>query len=712
LRKTGKKVISVLKKTAAVCASIVFCYLVFLAGTLLWTFEVKLQRQPLFIYSAPTVVRVGDDVDAIRLGERVSRIGLTPSNSPPREPGYWNQSGSNFNMYLKYCPIKGRGIVSGPISLSLDWDKVKAIKLLRSFEDTDHIVLEPELIHVVGADGIAELLRPIPIEQISPLLIDAIVLTEDPYFFSHVGVDFSSTQRAFIANLRAGRYVQGGSTISQQLVRMSILSPEKTLWRKVNEVLLALGADALYSKKTILQHYLNRVYFGHWGPYPIKGVAEAARHLFGKTAQELDPSECALLAATIRAPNVINPHRHPERARARRNMVLGLLFKSGRINRDVYEESMESPMRALRPGAATVRADAFVDLVKERLPSSVHPGGENTQDLLTSLDPLLQVDAESELRKLGSAGSKAHLVVATPKTGDVRAYVAPGSRKWTGHGGNMETFLPQALLPGLAAEKHRPPLFTLTSHLNVPDRKTPVATLRQAFHLEDPLVGRQLLLTIGVEKVSATLRQFGLPVGVKSDNVVLTRKVDPFEVVKVYAAMAMLGKKIPLKLGEEIHYETLSKEMLMDSGSRDAGAIFLVNHMLKDFTQKDVMQPSGDATSIIASEFAAADSDGRWHVSYRPDAMVLLRIGGHDASRERLNKALKTIMPLPDLQTLQQETVPDGIVFRNICLSSGLLATSTCPKVLKEAFFRGTQPTEWCHVWHETAPMSVFHPGK
>jgi len=123
---------------------------------------------------------------------------------------------------------------------------------------------------------------------------------------------------AIKTNIKARRYVQGGSTISQQLIRMTILRPEKTLWRKINEVFLALAADAIYSKGTILQAYLNRIYLGHWGSLPVKGVEEASRNFFGKSLNELDPADCAFLAAAIRAPNVINPFKHPERAKGRR----------------------------------------------------------------------------------------------------------------------------------------------------------------------------------------------------------------------------------------------------------------------------------------------------------------------------------------------------------------------------------------------------------
>jgi len=701
-----KNILSIAKKLILLCVGAILCYLAVLLGILLWTFEVKLHRRPVFIYAAPTIVRVGDDIDDIRLQERLTRLGQVETDVVLKDPGQWNRSGSTFNIYLKDCPIQGQGIASGPVSLTLDWNKVRSIRLLRSQEEATQLVLEPELIHVASVDGVAELYRPVSIEEVPPLLIDAVVLTEDPSFFTHAGVDLVSTHRAFITNLKAGRYVQGGSTISQQLVKMSILSPEKTLWRKTNEVILALVADAIYSKKTILEHYLNRVYFGQWGAYPLRGVAEATRCLFGKSLQALNVSECALLAATIRAPNVINIHRHPERAKARRNMVLGLLFKAGKISRDAYEEALESPLRTLKPGNAPVKADAFVELVKKRLASLGAPGTHNSFDVVTSLDLVAQNEAEAGLRKLVEGASRGVLILASPKTGNIRVFLAPPSKKWDGSGGNVETFRPVTLLPAFGRDKNHPPKYTLTSQIRVPNKQPGVMTIRQAFHSRELTLAQQLSQTIGPEMMAEALRQFGVAASAKGDHVALYNKVKPLDVLGVYSAMALLGNAPPFRVAENLPLETNSRKDSTIAGQpMDGTAMFLVNYMLKDFSHAGNMELRQDYAAHVPSIYSSTDRDGIWFIAYRSDAALVIRTSGRRLNEDALKALIDKLIPPTRRLLPDQENTPEGIVFRVICLSSGLLATSTCPRVVKEAFLKATQPTEWCSMWHETKPV-------
>ena len=355
-------------------AALFCCYLAIVVGIVVWMFEAKLNRWPIIVYSAPYAIQVGDEMGATRLIERLTRCGYVQSQSAIPDPGQWSQVGSGFNINLKYSSLKDHGIVNGPVSITLDWNKIKSIRLLRSQEDSQRIIIEPELLGVLSADGSGpELCRPVVLDKIPRPLIDAILVTEDSHFFSHQGIDLESIMDAIKTNIKARRYVQGGSTISQQLIRMTILRPEKTLWRKINEVFLALAADAIYSKNTILQAYLNRIYLGHWGALPVKGVEEASRNFFGKSLNELNPADCAFLAAAIRAPNVINPFKHPERAKGRRDTILGLLLKAGKISREQYDESINQPVKMLRNTTQPVRAVAFWELIKEELPKLPAP---------------------------------------------------------------------------------------------------------------------------------------------------------------------------------------------------------------------------------------------------------------------------------------------------------------------------------------------------
>ncbi len=187
----------------------------------------------------------------------------------------------------------------------------------------------------------------VPYEQMPRHLIDAVLATEDRRFYWHFGFDPIGIVRAVIANREAGRIVQGGSTITQQLAKVLFLEPERTYWRKIEEVLLALWLEYRLDKAQILELYLNRIYFGA-GNY---GVEAAAQHYFGKSVSELGLYESAILAGLIRAPSYFAPTRNLRRARQRGQTVLGLMLETDAITREQYDEALRNPpnLRAFLP---------------------------------------------------------------------------------------------------------------------------------------------------------------------------------------------------------------------------------------------------------------------------------------------------------------------------------------------------------------------------
>lgn len=238
------------------------------------------------------------------------------------------------------------------------------------------------------------------LEELPAHVPQAVIATEDRRFYSHLGIDPLALVRATVVNLRAGRVVQGGSTITQQLAKNLFLKPERTFKRKIHEALLSLWIEGLYTKDEILQLYLNRVYFGA-GAF---GVDAAAKRFFGKSAREVSLPEAALLAAVLKAPSRYSPSSHPERARKRAQLVLEKMVQSGFIT-DLEGKIAEDGPAPVARGPATGQRQYAVDWVTELVPKLV---GKLKSDLIveTTLDPRMQAIAEAELAKVMDAKGK------------------------------------------------------------------------------------------------------------------------------------------------------------------------------------------------------------------------------------------------------------------------------------------------------------------
>ncbi|MCA1961146.1 MAG: transglycosylase domain-containing protein [Desulfomonile sp.] len=699
-----KKILRALFRVFLGLIVILVGYLVVLTCMVVWAFEAKLKRWPTFVYCAPFTLRIGDDIEAVGLFERLKRSGYVQSSELIPAPGEWMLAGSTLRVCFTSCPLAGQGIVSGPVEVGLDWKTVQSIKLLRSQDEVNRIVIEPELLDVLPAEGSSrDLCRPLPLKEIKPLLVDAIIQTEDPLFFGHSGVDMGSMVEALKANYKAGRYVQGASTVTQQLIRMTLLEREKNLWRKINEIVLALLADTIYDKERILEAYLNRVYFGHWGAFSVNGVAEASRVFFGVDQSDLDPAQCALLAAIIRAPNVINPYRHPARAVSRRNMVLGLLFKSGRISREEYDIAIGRPARMRRWEGSPVRAPAFLASVKERIDRLVPDATSASKqyDVVTSLDPSIQEKANIILKRICKDATSAHLIFAAPDTGVIEALITPPSRGWSGDGGGFEAVAPLATIPVLSNAKQDSAPYSLGAPVFLPDDTARYITFRAAFLARRDYLLTRIIDAVGSARVQEVLAEFGVVAREGPSKSIIVESISPMRMAEIYAALATLGNAGVLHPRVKI-LGTGTVESPADRvrSSTSPAVLFLVNRLLKPVDAIALKEGRPDRSETVPSVFTAFDNGGIWSVAYRSDALCLIRIPATDMKPEQIESLVAGILPSPGPLAGRSGTPPEGIVTRKICAESGLLATSLCPKVLNEPFVKGTQPTEWCPLRH------------
>ncbi len=234
---------------------------------------------------------------------------------------------------------------------------------------------------------------PVPLKKVPPMLVKALLATEDRKFYRHRGIALKGILRAVAANLKTGRFTQGASTITQQLAKTLFLTPRKTLTRKLKEAILALQLERRYTKDEILALYLNQVYFGSgaWG------VASAARIFFGKPLEKLTLAECALIAGMPRAPSAYSPLVNPELAIRRRNLVLKQMYDLHLIDADLYRQAVAEPVQLADNRNQDLKAPYFVDFVKQELErqlghSRLYKAGLTVE---TTLDWHLQQAAES-----------------------------------------------------------------------------------------------------------------------------------------------------------------------------------------------------------------------------------------------------------------------------------------------------------------------------
>lgn len=295
--------------------------------------------------------------------------------------------------------------------------------------------IEPKLLGMLGLTGNEQRIF-MARDQFPPLLIDALLTTEDRNFYQHDGVSPLAILRAMVVNLKAGHTVQGGSTLTQQLAKNLFLSRERSLWRKVREAYIAVIIDHRYSKDRILEAYLNEIYLGQNGAKEVHGFPLAARFYFGRPLEELRVDQLAMLVGMVKGPSQFNPWRHPERIIKRRNLVLMLLLKNNDLTGAEYEQAVAEPLGIQKTPKIASRQPAYFQQLQRELEQDVgniYKSGKGLR-IFSTLDPVSQQAAEKtiavmvpRLNKKAGVKVETAMVVVDRQNGAVRALIG-GSR--------------------------------------------------------------------------------------------------------------------------------------------------------------------------------------------------------------------------------------------------------------------------------------------
>lgn len=709
------------------------------------------------VYARALTVKRGQSLTDRQLVERLNGLGYT-QHAPVASPGEFAIGQQAVALVPRTGDHRGQIVrvvfQQAPQGTS---GRVQRIEILRA-GTTPTLTLDAPLITAV-ASGAREKRRQVPLAEIPLRMQQAVLAIEDRRFYSHPGFDLVRTIAAAVTNVRGDRpYLVGASTLTQQLVKNSFLTPEKSYWRKLHEAVLSVVLERRLQKQAILELYLNDVYLGHWGSFALRGVAEGARLFFEKDVKNLTLSEAATIAGVIQSPNHYSPFRHRERARVRRNTVLRAMVDAGFITRGVGERAAAEPL-IVQARALDAEAPYFVDYVMRLVGRQVPASGSRGITIHTTLDLHLQrlaqeavasglerVDRVLARRRSRRGAAQAALVAVDPRTGDVLALVggrwyntsqynrAVSARRQPG-----SVFKPFVYLA--AFERARIERRTdLTPATVVIDEPTTFAdgdktwtpanyeneydgpiTLRRALARSRNVATIKVAEMAGYERVADIWRRVGTRASPRPYPAITLGvfEVTPLEIAEAYTLFANLGEVRPLRVIDRLVLDNREIRTPREPRTRTVAspqATFLVTSMMRSVLTEGTgvaARAAGFRLDAAAKSGTTNDLRDAWFVGFTPELLTVVWVGLDDNTPVGLTGSSAA---LPIWTRFMQRALsghesasfpaPEGIAFADIDPETGERAGPLCPKRINEVFLEGTEPTTICQLHHHWVPQS------
>lgn len=405
-------------------------------------FEGQKWALPAHVYTRPMELYLGQRIDRQLIEDELLELGYQSRNNIDRI-GSYNFSANQLDIYQRGFYFWDGYREAQQLSIKLSGNTIAGIA--SNGQSTEIVRLEPRLFGSVSPLSHEDrtLLK---LEDAPPALIDALIAIEDRKFYSHFGINPVGIARALIKNISAGKVVQGGSTLTQQLVKNYYLNSQRTIKRKITEMIMAVLLELRYSKEEILQAYLNEVYLSQAGNRAIHGFALGSQYFFGRPLEELELQDIAMLAGIIKGPSYYSPIRNPERAKKRRNLVLKTMLEQQVITQQEYDVAVSARLNISRNAAnfAPLSYPAFLGYVRENLKD-----GYQQDDLLndglriyTTLNPRIQKTLEQTAqqqlssieknRNLESNSLQIAAVVVRTDNGEVAAMIGDRKASYSG----------------------------------------------------------------------------------------------------------------------------------------------------------------------------------------------------------------------------------------------------------------------------------------
>jgi penicillin-binding protein 1B len=701
-------------------------------------FEGRRFALPARLYARPLELFPGLKLTPEALSQELARLGYKEALAGD-EPGRFVRQGNTFEVVVRPFVFWDGAQPAHRLRLDFRGDSLSGVHDLQSDQPSTLVRLDPLYIGgIYPAHNEDRLL--VRLDEVPEQLVQALIAIEDRKFYQHHGVHPRGMARAAVAFV-TGRGVQGGSTLTQQLVKNFFLSPERTLRRKATEILMALLVELHYDKRDILETYLNEIYLGQDGNRAIHGVGLASQFYFGKPLKDLSLAESALLVGMVKGPGYYDPRRHPERARERRDLVLSEMAKLEMLTPAQLTAARSAPLDVIeKPSMGTTPYPAFLDLVRRQLRRDYREDDLRSEGLhiFTTLDPVVQTSAEQALAKRLAQIERAYklpgglegtVVVTNVQNGEVQAVVGGRDARFEGFNRALDAQRPvgSLLKPAIyLTALQQPQHYTLITLLDdsplvwkergIPDWQP--QNYDRIFHGQVPLrlalahsynvASARLGLELGLSEVLDNARRLGVERELPPYAASLLGAVDlaPLEVTQMYQTIASGGFRTPLRAIREVltaDGQPLQRYALAVEQVFPAAPVYLLTAAMQDVVSEGTaagLQEFLSPSLKLAGKTGTTDElRDAWFAGFSGDRLAVVWVGYDDNRPAGLTGATGALPVWGELmRKLDPEPLapplPENVERVWIDPPSGLRADRDCAGAIELPFVRGSAPEE------------------
>jgi penicillin-binding protein 1B len=729
-------------------------------------FEIRRLSLPTRIFADFTPLKTGMNMSEDQVVEHLQRLGYRLQPQGIAVSGDYAVGKTQIDIFTREFTHPTGSYVAQPVRISFQGASITAVSSSRGGAALDNVALEPELLTSVLSDQL-ENRRPASLEQIPKHLQDAVIATEDVRFWHHPGVDPIGVFRAVFRNMRAGGVSEGASTLTQQLVKNYYLTSERTYKRKIVEAFMAVVLDAKYSKREILEAYLNDIYLGRNRSISIIGVGEASRFYFGKPVSEISVAEAATLAGMVRSPNNNSPFANPARSLTRRNTVLKLMLDQKKIDEATYQQAIATPLpsKPTRERSGLGSIPFYVDRVLQEMATdygikdvkgrglaiytAIDLGAQDTaaRTLESGLQSLEKGNRRLRNAKSPLQGVIIHVDVAS---GEIRALV--GGRNYDFSQFNRalnakrqvgSLFKPFVYLtafePSLSNQNVTPATLVSDSRFvlkrkfaddwsprNYEDSYHGTVTVQEALEHSMNSATVRVGLASGIDPIIKTAHTLGVQTEIdgKNPSVLLGAVgIPPIEMADAYTTIARVGSRLPLRTirfvtddrGKQVSTDAVQPVQVFPA--RDAYVLANVMKGVVDRGTAASIRSLGFKLTAAGKTGTTNDTRDAWFIGFTPKVLTLTWLGFDDNDVVGLSGGQAAVpiwtrymQAVTAGQTDADFAQPAGIAMVEMDETSGGVAVAQCPRkaLVTAAFKEGTQPSNPCPIHSpQAAPLGV-----